>query len=394
MGGFVILNSTKHLKETVKESRKYGFTDMKNSLGQALSITLFGESHGPYIGVVMDGLMPGITVDQDRIRAMLLKRRPYGDISTARVEEDAFEIVSGVFQGKTTGTPLCILIPNRNVDSSVYEAVRGPARPGHADYTAFVKYHGFEDYRGGGHFSGRITAALTAAGAVVISALEAKGIYTGTHIRKLGTVADREFETGEQLKQDLISLSGKRFPVLDEEKAALMQEEILKAKAEKDSIGGILETVVTGLPAGLGEPWFDTVEGELAKAMFSIPGIKGVEFGDAFSRSSGYGSAYNDTFENVDGNIVTRTNHNGGVNGGITNGMPVVFCTAVKPTPTIGKAQETVDLFTGENTVIEGKGRHDPAIIHRVSAVQDAVTALVIYDLMAVRYGTDWILSF
>ena len=367
---------------------------MKNSLGQALSITLFGESHGPYIGAVMDGLMPGITVDQDRIQAMLSKRRPYGDISTARVEEDAFEIVSGVFQGKTTGTPLCILIPNKNVDSSVYEAVRGKARPGHADYTAFVKYHGFEDYRGGGHFSGRVTAALTAAGAVVMGALEEKGIYIGTHILKLGQVEDREFAAGEELKNDLLSLSGKRFPVLDEEKAALMQEEILKAKAEKDSIGGILETVVSGLPTGLGEPWFDTVEGELAKAMFSIPGIKGVEFGEAFSRSLGYGSAYNDTFENLGGHIVTRTNHNGGVNGGITNGMPVVFCTAVKPTPTIGKAQETVDLFTGENTVIEGKGRHDPAIIHRVSAVQDAVTALVIYDFMAVRYGTDWILSF
>ncbi|MBR0087714.1 MAG: chorismate synthase [Lachnospiraceae bacterium] len=356
----------------------------------------------------MDGLTPGITVDEDRIGYMLKKRRPYGSISTGRVEQDPYEIVSGVFQGKTTGTPLCFLIPNQQQDSTVYEENRGPARPGHADYTAFMKYHGFEDFRGGGHFSGRLTAALTAAGALVMSALEEKGIYIGTHIKKLGQVEDRNFQEVciheeenaqqtpektdifEALKEDIAYLYSQRFPVLDKKKAALMQEEILKAKEALDSVGGILETAVCGLPAGLGEPWFDTAEGVLSQALFSIPGVKGVEFGDAFALSSGYGSEYNDRFVQINGQTLTKTNRNGGVNGGIMNGMPVVFRTAVKPTPTIGKAQETVDFIKEENTVISGKGRHDPAIIHRAAVVQDAVTALVIYDMMAVRYGTDW----
>lgn len=363
---------------------------MKNTFGTSISVTLFGESHGEAIGAVLDGLAPGIEIDGELIRKKLTQRRPSGKISTPRVEDDEFSIVSGVFDGRTTGTPLCILIPNTNKKSSDYDRVARLARPGHADYTAECKYHGYQDHRGGGHFSGRLTAALVAAGAIVLSALERRGIRVATHISSLGAVSDRGFD-GNNLENDIKKLNGLDFAVLDDGAAEAMRGEILAAAEEGDSVGGVLETVVCGLPAGVGEPWFDTVEGMIAHAMFSVPGIKGVEFGAGFGISRLRGSEANDALRSCDGGIMTLANNNGGVNGGITNGMPVVFRCAVKPTPSIFKAQQTVDVKSGENAELTLTGRHDPAIVHRVRAVVDCMTALTVADLLAQRYGTDWL---
>lgn len=362
---------------------------MKNSIGSSVSLTLFGESHGAMLGAVLDGLAPGIPVETDYIAHQLELRRPAGRISTARREADAFQIVSGAFEGKTTGTPLCILIPNADTRSRDYAATRALARPGHADYTAWLKYHGYEDYRGGGHFSGRITAALVAAGAVCLTALRRRGILIGSHIVRCGGVADREFEDGAG---DIAALNEKAFAVLDEAAGERMRTVIAQAAAEGDSVGGVLETLVLGLPAGVGEPWFDTLEGLLAHALFSIPAVKGVEFGDGFGLSALRGSQANDAFAlDPEGRIFTKTNRNGGVNGGISNGSPLRIRCAVKPTPSIYKPQETVDFLRGQEAVLQLRGRHDPAIVHRARVVADSVCALVLCDALALRYGTDWL---
>lgn len=360
---------------------------MKNTFGQSISVTIFGESHGAEIGAVLDGLTPGIPVDEDFIRAQLSLRRPKNKLSTARQEQDPFRIVSGVFNGKTTGTPLCILIPNEQQHSKDYSATRFLPRPGHADYTAYCKYHGFEDYRGGGHFSGRITAAVVAAGAIAISMLREKGILLGTHIYRTNDVWDREFEN---LNEDLMQINSAEFPVLDENAAQKIQEIILAAAAEGDSVGGVLQTIVTGMPAGVGEPWFDSVESVLAHALFGIPAVKGVEFGWGFRFADHRGSEANDSFYVKDDKICTKTNHNGGVNGGITNGMPLLFQCVIKPTPSIFKPQDTVNMQEKTNQELQIKGRHDPAIFHRARVVVDSITALTLCDMLAMRYGTDW----
>ena len=359
---------------------------MKNSFGNSLTITLFGESHGEYIGAVLDGIAPGIKINDEYIASKLALRRPSGMISTARVEADEYSIVSGVFMGYTTGTPLCILIPNTNKKSADYGEALDIPRPGHADYTARAKYHGYEDFRGGGHFSGRITAALVAAGAVVQCALEGLGIKLGSHITELHGAFDRPFES---IGEDIDLLAKKSFPTLGDE--ARMVKEIEKAAERGDSVGGILETAVIGIPSGVGEPWFDSMESMLSHGLFSIPGVKGVEFGLGFAFADVYGSEGNDAFAVEDGRVITKTNNNGGINGGITNGMPVIFRTVIKPTPSIFKAQESVSLSKMENTTLDLKGRHDPAIIHRARAVVDAVTALVIADALTTRYGTDYL---
>lgn len=359
---------------------------MKNTFGSSVSVTLFGESHGAEIGAVIDGLAPGLPVDESFIAAQLTLRRPAGKISTARQEADPFRIVSGVFEGKTTGTPLALLIPNADTRSGDY--TRGAFRPGHADYTASVKYHGFEDYRGGGHFSGRVTAALVAAGAVVIPALKQKGILIGTHISRCAGVNDAPFG---DLSADLPRLNSLPFAVLDEAQGQKMRLAVEAAAAEGDSVGGILETAVTGLPAGVGEPWFDTLEGVLSHALFSVPAVKGVEFGSGFTLADLRGSEANDPLRNGPEGIRTLTNHNGGINGGISNGMPLLFRCAVKPTPSISKEQLSVNGTTGEDETLQIHGRHDPAIVHRARVVVDSVTALVLCDLLAQRFGTDWL---
>ena len=361
---------------------------MKNTFGNHVAVTLFGESHGKAIGAVIDGLAPGIPVEEEFLRFQLGLRRPTGEISTARSEPDRFVIESGVLEGKTTGTPICILIENENAESKDYSAMAGKARPGHADYTAYAKYHGFEDARGGGHFSGRITAALVAAGAIAIAALKEKGVLIGTHIKKIAEVEDRAF--GE-LPADLALLARKPFAVLDARASMQMISAITAAKKQGDSVGGVLETAVTGLPAGVGEPWFDTVEGMLAHALFSVPAVKGVEFGDGFALAGMKGSEANDPFRMAGERVITVSNHNGGINGGITNGMPLLFRCAVKPTPTIFQPQQTVDYRKGKNIEWQAAGRHDPCIVHRARVVIDSVTALVLCDLLAGRFGTDWL---
>ncbi len=363
---------------------------MKNTFGQNIAVTIYGESHGESIGVVLDGMTAGIPVDMDFINAQLALRRPSGKISTSRQEQDEFRIVSGVFEGRTTGTPICIVIPNTQTRSKDYSATRALARPSHADYTANCKYHGFEDYRGGGHFSGRITAGLVAGGAIALTALKGKGIQIGTHIARCGAVKDREFQ---EIAKDIDFLKDRSFAVLDESAEIEMKQKIESVANEGDSVGGVLETAVIGMPAGVGEPWFDTIEGMLSHALFSIPAIKGVQFGNAFEMVDMTGSQYNDSFRMDGDKIVTATNHNGGINGGITNGMPLLFQCAVKPTPSIYKEQETVNFFTKENATLQIQGRHDPAIIHRARVVVDSVTALVLCDVLSGRFGTDWLYS-
>lgn len=358
---------------------------MKNSFGQSVCLTLFGESHGAAVGCVIDGLAPGIKIDEDFIARQLTRRRPSSAIDTPRQEKDEFKIISGAFDGKTTGTPLCIVIPNENTRSSDYDY--GPARPSHADYSAYCKYHGYEDFRGGGHFSGRITAALVAAGGVLIPALEGIGIGLATHIYKCAGVSDRAF--GEDLAGDIKALSEKSFPVLDDTSGEEMTRRILQAREAADSVGGVTETVICGAPAGVGEPWFDSVESVISHAVFSLGGVKGIEFGAGFAVADMRGSRCNDPFRVEDGKIITTTNNNGGVNGGITNGMPIVFRCAVKPTPSIAGPQDTVDFIKNENTRLSIHGRHDPAIIRRICPVLDSVAALCIADMLSARYGTD-----
>lgn len=362
---------------------------MKDTFGQSVSITLAGESHGAGIVAVLSGMAPGIPVDEGFIADQLTKRRPAGAISTSRREEDKFEILNGVFNGFTTGTPIAILIRNENTQSKDYSEISVTARPGHADFSANCKYHGFQDFRGGGHFSGRITAGIVAAGAICISALAKKGIKIGTHIAECAGIPDRKFEN---IETDIDFLNEKLFAVLDEEQGKKMEDAILLAKSEQDSVGGILETAITGIPAGTGEPYFDSIESQLSHMLFSIPAIKGVEFGSGFDFAKMRGSEANDPFRiDENGNVYTKTNHNGGINGGISNGMPITFRCAVKPTPSISLEQETVDFSKGENKNFVITGRHDPAIIHRARVVIDSAAAIVLCDILAQRYGTDWL---
>lgn len=357
---------------------------MKNSFGQSVILTLFGESHGSAVGCVIDGLSPGIDVREENIARALSRRRPSSAVDTARREKDDFKILSGVFAGKTTGTPITIVIPNEDTRSKDYNY--GVARPSHADYAAFCKYHGYEDYRGGGHFSGRITAGLVAAGGIIIPALQSIGISVGTHIKKCAGISDREFGN---MQSDIAALADKTFPVLDDGRGEQMTKAILAAASEGDSVGGITQTAIVGVPAGVGEPWFDSVEGILSHALFSIGGVKGVEFGLGFASGDLRGSEFNDQIRVVSGEVETSTNHNGGINGGITNGMPIVFSCAVKPTPSIAKQQETINFLAHRNAELSIKGRHDPAIIRRACPVIDSVAALCIADMLCVRYGDD-----
>lgn len=363
---------------------------MKNTFGNSLKVTLFGESHGEAIGAVIDGLTPGVRIDYDFIDRQLARRRPSGAISTARKELDEYKIVSGVFEGRSTGTPICIVIPNKDTHSKDYSLFASIARPGHADYTANCKYHGYQDYRGGGHFSGRVTAALVAAGAIIQSALADKGILIGTHIKRCAKIDDTDFS---DYKADIKSLENAEFPTLSKKSREAMENAIINAKNSLDSVGGILETAVIGMPSGVGEPWFDSIESIISHAMFSIPAVKGVEFGDGFACADELGSEMNDPFCVENGEIKTLTNHNGGINGGISNGMPIIFRCVIKPTPSIAKAQKTVNFSEAKETELEIHGRHDPAIVHRAGVVVDSMTALSLADLLIGRYGTDWLLK-
>ena len=365
---------------------------MKNTFGTAVAVSIFGESHGPAVGAVIDGFAPGLVVDEEYIAAQMDCRRARADgLSTGRTEADKVEFVSGVYNGRTTGTAVTLLIRNQNTRSGDYAKTADLLRPGHADYTAHAKYHGWQDARGGGHFSGRITAALVAAGALCRYALEQKGVVIATHLRCCAGVEDRPFAADEEtIRTQQQKLNGMDFAVLSDAAGDAMRIAIRAAAAEGDSVGGVLETAVTGLSAGLGEPFFGSVESTLAQLLFSIPAVKGVEFGEGFGFAALRGSAANDPFRMQDGRVVTATNRNGGINGGITNGMPVVLRTVVKPTPSIYKPQQTVDYSAKQNADIQIQGRHDPCILPRARAVQDAACAIGLLDLYTQQFGPGW----
>lgn len=363
---------------------------MKNVIGNNLTLTLFGESHGKAIGGVLDGFPAGVRIDEELIEDMMSKRRAAGTISTGRQEADIPEFLSGIKNGVSEGTPIAFVIANKSQHSGDYNALAGIARPGHADYTGHVHYLGFEDARGGGHFSGRLTAVMVAAGALCMCMLKERGIAIGTHIASLHGFCDRKWNEAD-LDQEIALLNSRRFAVLDETKEEVMVQEIEKARMDLDSVGGILETAVVHLPSGLGDPEFDSLESMIAHAMFSIPAVKGIQFGKGFDFAEMRGSEANDPFEMKDGKVTTVTNNNGGINGGITNGMPVLFSTVIKPTPSIARKQKTVSFTEGKNVEVEIHGRHDPAIIHRARVVQDAMSALVIADALVTRFGQiDW----
>ena len=336
---------------------------MSDTLGKAIKLTIFGESHGQAVGAVLEGLPPGLKVDMEYIEAELERRRPLKSLKSARREADIPEFVSGVRNGFTEGTPLTVLMRNSDVRREDYDSLQTLARPSHADLTAQAKYLGYQDASGGGHFSGRLTAPIVAAGAILKKALEDKGIHINTRVKKIAGSSEwpDETETAKALE---------------------------KAAAEGDSLGGLLETEISGLKAGLGEPWADGLEGELAAAVFAVPAVKGVEFGAGFALADMKGSKANDAFISYkNGRAETLTNNSGGINGGISNGMPIVMRTVLRPTPSIGKAQQTVDILTGEQKTLKISGRHDPCIALRACPVIDAVCALVIADLFARRFG-------
>ena len=335
---------------------------------------IFGESHGPAVGVALEGVPAGIPLDLEAVAAEMARRAPgQGPLTTARKEADRVEVLSGLFEGKTTGAPLAMVIRNSDQHSQDYEAIRYTPRPSHGDYAGFIRSQGCQDYRGGGHFSGRLTAPLVAAGAVAKQVLARHGVWVGAHISSIYGVTDASLEDEEALR----AVAAKSFPVLDDAKGEEMRQAILEAKNEGDSVGGAVECAVFGLPAGLGAPDFGcNVEGIFAQYLFAVPAVKGVDFGAGVAFSLMRGSEANDPFEVRDGQVVTRTNHAGGINGGITNGMPVTFEVTIRPTPSIALPQESVDLRTGEEVEMEIKGRHDPCIVPRAVPVIEAAAAL------------------
>lgn len=352
-----------------------------NSWGSNIRVSIFGESHGEGIGVVIDGLPGGIKLDMGKINREMERRAPgRSSISTSRSEADSVEILSGFVNGMTTGTPIAGVIRNTNTISKHYE--KDLIRPGHADYTGFTKYGANHDYRGGGHFSGRITAPLVFAGAIAKQVLEAEGVYVGAHILKIKDVSDKGFDYAKVTAEEIKKLTQKSFPVFDEVQGDLMKKVIADAKMNKNSVGGMVECAVVGMPPGKGSPFFGSVESRLSSMMYSIPAVKGVAFGVGGAFADMFGSEANDEFYCEDGVIKTYTNNNGGINGGITNGMPVIFKTVIKPTASIALKQRTVDISKMENTEIEIHGRHDPCIVHRGAIVVENAAALVMLDVL------------
>ena len=352
---------------------------MSSTYGENLKLSIFGQSHGPSVGMVLDGIPAGLAVDPEKLQAFLNRRAPgCNDWSTPRKEEDRPEFLGGLFEGYTCGAPIAAVIHNRNTRSADYSNLLDCPRPGHADYTAQIKYGGFQDYRGGGHFSGRLTAPLCIAGSLCKQWLEEMGIHVGAHILAIGELGDQYFDP---MDPELEAVSPD-FPVLDPEAGNAMQDLIAQAKAAGDSVGGIIECAVTGLPAGLGEPMFGGVESRIAQIIYGIPAVKGVEFGIGFDCACVPGSQSNDSFALQNGTIITQSNNCGGILGGITTGMPVIFTTAFKATPSISCPQDTLNRATGEVEELVVRGRHDPCIVPRAVPVVEAAAAIAIYDLI------------
>ena len=348
---------------------------MSSSYGENIRLTIFGQSHSPAIGVTIEGLPAGEEIDLEALQRFLARRAPGQNAwSTARREADEPEFVSGLTGSVTCGAPLTALIRNGDTRSKDYSLLARLPRPGHADYTAFVKYGEHRDYAGGGHFSGRLTAPLCLAGGICLQLLAREGIHVISRIAQIGPVCDR----GELLA----STAEKPFPVVDDEQGEAMRAVIAAAKAEGDSVGGVVECAVLGLPAGLGDPMFDGMENRIARIVFGIPAVKGLEFGAGFSLAAMRGSEANDAFAVRDGRVVTETNHCGGILGGITDGMPLVFRAAFKPTPSIAKEQRSVDLLTLEEKALVIEGRHDPCIVPRAVPVVEAAAAIAVYDAL------------
>ena len=352
---------------------------MSSTYGENLKLSIFGQSHGPAIGMTLDGIPAGLPVDVEKLHTFLNRRAPgQNDWSTPRKEEDRPEFLAGLLDGYTCGAPIAAVIHNKNTRSGDYANLKDCPRPGHADYTAQVKYGGFQDAAGGGHFSGRLTAPLCIAGGLCKQWLEEMGIRIGAHILAIGECGDRYFEPTDPEIESVPA----DFPVLDSDSGKAMQELIAQARAAGDSVGGIIECAVTGLPAGIGEPMFGGVESRIAQIVYGIPAVKGVEFGVGFECACLPGSQSNDNFEIIDGKIVTQTNHAGGILGGITNGMPLIFSVAMKATPSIAAPQQSISLSRMETATLEIKGRHDPCIVPRAVPVIEAATAIAIYDMI------------
>ena len=349
---------------------------MSSTYGDNLKLSIFGQSHGPAIGMTLDGIPAGLPVDIEKLQSFLNRRIPGQNAwSSPRKEEDRPEFLSGIVDGYTCGAPLAAVIYNKNTRSGDYDDLKDIPRPGHADYTAQIKYGGFQDAAGGGHFSGRLTAPLCIAGGLCKQWLEEMGIRIGAHILNIGAVIyDDCFNPSEPE----LSAVNTDFPVLNTMNSERMKQEISRVHSEADSIGGEIECAITGLPAGIGEPMFGGIESKIAQIIYGIPAVKGLEFGEMFS----YGSTNNDPFTIENGCIKTVTNHCGGILGGISTGMPVLFRVSVKPTPSISLPQQSVNFKTGEITTIQIKGRHDPCIVPRAVPVVEAAAAIAIYDLI------------
>lgn len=354
---------------------------MSANWGSHIELSLFGESHGEAIGIVIGNLPAGIRLDMEQIRWYMKRRAPgQNKMSTPRQEKDEVHIVSGLVDGVTTGAPLCAMIYNQNQHSKDYSELKVCMRPGHSDYPAYMKYHGFNDVRGGGHFSGRLTAPLVFAGSIARQILKEKGILVGAHIQSIHHIQDQPFPV--DIDETLLEqLSSKMYPTLDEDVFLQMQEVIESARLQQDSVGGIVECAIINVPAGIGNPFFDSIESHLSPLLFSIPAVKSVSFGQR-NINEMYCHEANDAYYYQEGQVKTKTNHNGGVTGGITNGMPIVFQVGIKPTPSISQIQETVNVQTQTNTQIQVKGRHDPCIVPRAVVVVESMAALGILDML------------
>lgn len=356
---------------------------MSCNFGNNIKITIFGQSHSEAIGVVIDGLPAGFKIDTEKTAAFMARRAPgQNDLSTPRKEADAVKILSGVVDGVTCGAPLCAIIENTNTRSGDYDKLRLVPRPSHSDFAAMMKHGGFNDIRGGGNFSGRLTAPLCFAGAVCMQILEEKGIHIGAHIASIGKASDEKFDPVNVTKADFEKILSKPFSVINDKQGELMRKEIYDAKGCGDSVGGTVECAVVGMPAGIGDPIFDGLENRISAAVFGIPAVKGIEFGSGFEGSSLRGSENNDSFAAENGEIKTLTNNHGGILGGISSGMPIIFRCAIKPTPSIGMQQQSVNVETLENQELVIGGRHDPCIVPRAVPCVEAAAAVVIADYM------------
>ena len=358
---------------------------MSSFWNNRISISIFGESHGPAIGVTIDNLPPGEYIDMDKIHQFMTRRAPKKDgTTTPRSEKDLPEVLSGVLNNRTTGTPLCAMIQNTDTRSKDYSNLAKLPRPGHADYTGAMRYQGRNDVRGGGHFSGRLTAPLCFAGAVCGQILERRGIYTGAHIAAIHGIQDDAFSRTRVSKEDILAVREKSFPVINDAQGKLMWEDIQKARMGQESLGGIIECAAVNVPAGIGSPMFDGLENTIAQLVFGIPAVKGIEFGAGFQVAEMVGSQDNDAFYvDENGHIKTKTNNHGGILGGISSGMPITLNVAIKPTASISKPQQTVNFRERTNEILQIQGRHDPCIVPRaVPCVEAAVNLALLSHMM------------